>query len=830
MPSMSEKECRLALRWLKHTGFPHYAQQYENQEFPIVIDAEKLADDHAWLRTYPDALQTLLDRLQLLNQCALAGIRCIPDREDDSDDESIATTLEPTNVSDKLRGSNIAPARKQVHSKQRHHTEPSLGTSNICRQLPVTDEEIDEQDEEEDDGDDEKGSTSRRRTCPNPRVKLGRGARVTSRPKAAYCRQASIISEDDRPDSGPSSLVDGTQLKEEELCLVEDSSDASTMPQVDMGSFGEVGVILHHKQANSLVEEEEVDEDGEETEGTGTEELTVTTSNRRQRWHSFTNRHMPTIAQDHVQKPPNNLTCSLTVSRMQMVQHMSLLKLTSQLECYITPQLPKSKRQKIISYLDYTRKKTFDYDRTATLFGVPLDVLTRRHGHPLPRHIMFALDYILCRGIETHGLFRVAGSSKRIREFKKKASTSEDPIDFSEIPMPDIACLVKEYFRDIPGRLFTPKMTEVIILIGAFVPEELQIQAFQHIMLLLPDEHRETIFCILSFLRNISEHHAQTKMDVHNLAVVFAPTLFHLTAAGDVSNGHTSPTASRKLSKSKKKADYDESSNAISTLEMMITNVDHLQRVPMDTLMISLHTSTNPLDFTEAAHISELGKDADGVGDYVNYVEFCFQGMLKEHNSGYKNGWIQVSSPHSCEISKKKVRDGHKLQLWRGVVDVPANPADIQRRILWERNNWDSQFVTSQCLEVLDDSTEVYQYVCRSMPSQPNRESVVLRSWINREDISIIMATSVQHPKATWQGGVVITELATRYVIEPLAANLSRLTLITRHDLCGRSLNFYKNYGPWSVAQVCNIRDSFSPEFSIQPSPRSRPGPSYSIL
>ena len=54
---------------------------------------------------------------------------------------------------------------------------------------------------------------------------------------------------------------------------------------------------------------------------------------------------------------------------------------------------------------------------------------------------------------------------------------------------------------------------------------------------------------------------------------------------------------------------------------------------------------------------------------------------------------------------------------------------------------------------------------------------------MDREDIAIIMATSVRHPRVNRSPNVQITELATRYVIEALNNNISRLTLIVRHDL-----------------------------------------------
>ncbi|XP_060516110.1 rho GTPase-activating protein 7 [Cylas formicarius] len=63
---LTEIEAAEACKWLRATGFPQYAQMYEDMEFPI--DITTAAQDHPFLES--DALHSLFRRLQILNSCA----------------------------------------------------------------------------------------------------------------------------------------------------------------------------------------------------------------------------------------------------------------------------------------------------------------------------------------------------------------------------------------------------------------------------------------------------------------------------------------------------------------------------------------------------------------------------------------------------------------------------------------------------------------------------------------------------------------------------------------------------------------------------------------
>lgn len=61
-------------------------------------------------------------------------------------------------------------------------------------------------------------------------------------------------------------------------------------------------------------------------------------------------------------------------------------------------------------------------------------------------------------------------------------------------------------------------------------------------MLLLPDEHREALHALLDFLSRVSSRSHVNQMSASNLAVCFAPSLFHL-GGGPHSSPHGSGSA-----------------------------------------------------------------------------------------------------------------------------------------------------------------------------------------------------------------------------------------------------------------------------------------------
>ncbi len=85
----------------------------------------------------------------------------------------------------------------------------------------------------------------------------------------------------------------------------------------------------------------------------------------------------------------------------------------------------------------------------------------------------------------------------------------------------------------------------------------------------------------------------------------------------------------------------------------------------------------------------------------------------------------------------------------------------------------------------MDDQTEILQYTTSSSPGLTDRDHCLLRCW-DYDPVSeayTIVATSVSHPSASLLAGIRATELATRYLIETLDRDRTRLSYICRVDM-----------------------------------------------
>lgn len=137
------------------------------------------------------------------------------------------------------------------------------------------------------------------------------------------------------------------------------------------------------------------------------------------------------------------------------------------------------------------------------------------------------------------------------------------------------------------------------------------------------------------------------------------------------------------------------------------------------------------------------------------------------------------------DVGWKKVGDGHALRLWKLSTEVEAPPGELLNRILCERHLWDSSLVKWQCIQRLDNKSDIFHYTCAANVPSASRDFCILRSW--RTDLPrgtcLIVETSIEHTEvpvscASTRGIV----LASRYLIEPCGAGKSRLVHLSRVD------------------------------------------------
>ncbi|CAL4064354.1 unnamed protein product, partial [Meganyctiphanes norvegica] len=212
------------------------------------------------------------------------------------------------------------------------------------------------------------------------------------------------------------------------------------------------------------------------------------------RWHSFNKKSItPPIRQSGTQ------INHFSAGQMLHLRKRALLRLTALMERYCPSnrsgwnwELPKFIR----------KMKSKDYsDRQ--LFGVPLVAIAQRTAQPMPSGIQDALNHLRTTCLHQIGLFRKPGVRSRIQKLKELHENRED-IDYSNFGSFDVADMVKTYFRELPEVLLTNKLSEMFITIFQYLPEDRRLEALQCSILLLPDENREVLLALLTFLSDVA--------------------------------------------------------------------------------------------------------------------------------------------------------------------------------------------------------------------------------------------------------------------------------------------------------------------------------------
>ncbi|XP_057319246.1 uncharacterized protein LOC130663795 [Microplitis mediator] len=161
----------------------------------------------------------------------------------------------------------------------------------------------------------------------------------------------------------------------------------------------------------------------------------------------------------------------------------------------------------------------------------------------VPAIVRQCIKHLELTGLRTLGIFRVSPSKKRVRQLRENFDCGRDAkIDADQCPH-DVATLLKEYFRDLPDPLLCRDLYQAFVHTQKIRNRRLQQEALQHLIQLLPTANRETLWALLNFLTEVASNSEDVrdeigewipgnKMDLTNLATVFAPNILHCVKPG----------------------------------------------------------------------------------------------------------------------------------------------------------------------------------------------------------------------------------------------------------------------------------------------------------
>ncbi|XP_065196809.1 uncharacterized protein LOC135828283 [Sycon ciliatum] len=166
-----------------------------------------------------------------------------------------------------------------------------------------------------------------------------------------------------------------------------------------------------------------------------------------------------------------------------------------------------------------------------------VEIRVRDHKKDVPEFLTKAFDFLKEHGMQTVGIFRIAGSKRRSKQIREDMDNGFE-ISFHEgIHQPcDVAALVKNFLRDLPEPLLTRPLFPAFVAASKIDDQKRQAAVLRGLVCLLPMCNRDTLHELLGFLHHVSDFAEDQvnpdgsvtpghKMDMGNLAVVFGPNI-----------------------------------------------------------------------------------------------------------------------------------------------------------------------------------------------------------------------------------------------------------------------------------------------------------------
>ncbi|KAL0973489.1 hypothetical protein UPYG_G00204620, partial [Umbra pygmaea] len=137
------------------------------------------------------------------------------------------------------------------------------------------------------------------------------------------------------------------------------------------------------------------------------------------------------------------------------------------------------------------------------------------------------VDYITQCGLTSEGIYRKSGVNSRVaalcEAFRRDARSVR--LKEGEHQVDDVSNTLKRFFRESGEGLFTTQAAGAWLNTPG-VPEETKVSQYQGLLSRLPRVNRATLRALVNHLYCVQRFSEINQMNLHNLAIVFGPTLF----------------------------------------------------------------------------------------------------------------------------------------------------------------------------------------------------------------------------------------------------------------------------------------------------------------
>ncbi|KAM0325182.1 hypothetical protein ACHAQA_007721 [Verticillium albo-atrum] len=169
---------------------------------------------------------------------------------------------------------------------------------------------------------------------------------------------------------------------------------------------------------------------------------------------------------------------------------------------------------------------------TRPVFGLSLDRLYERDGLAVPMVVYQCIQAVDLFGLGVEGIYRQSGSLNHINKLKNMFDTdSSNPIlDFRNPEsfyhdVNSVTGLLKQFLRDLSDPLLTMEHHSALIEAAKHDDDIVRRDSLHAIINSLPDPNYATLRALALHLHRVMDNSHVNRMNCHNLAVIFGPTL-----------------------------------------------------------------------------------------------------------------------------------------------------------------------------------------------------------------------------------------------------------------------------------------------------------------
>ncbi|XP_072317922.1 arf-GAP with Rho-GAP domain, ANK repeat and PH domain-containing protein 1 [Eucyclogobius newberryi] len=146
----------------------------------------------------------------------------------------------------------------------------------------------------------------------------------------------------------------------------------------------------------------------------------------------------------------------------------------------------------------------------------------------IPVIVHSCIGFITQYGLTSEGIYRKSGVNSRVTALLDKFRSDARRICLREEDnvVDDVSNTLKRFFRELDEGLFTKEEAPNWLLTSSIQDKDAKISEYQQLVDKLPRVNKATVEALVNHLYCVQCHAHSNQMNIHNLAIVFGPTLF----------------------------------------------------------------------------------------------------------------------------------------------------------------------------------------------------------------------------------------------------------------------------------------------------------------